>query len=83
MQGRFVIINPAARKMAGPVPPDLEPDKWQQHFGVLQDDQVTPLPVEQFPLFRAIRGDRVSESEYFLKNLACPQGLWVSASASP
>ena len=83
MQGRLVIINPAARKMAGPVPPDIEPDKWQQHYGVFQRDQATPLPVEQFPLFRAIQGEDVGETEYFLKNQAWPQGFWVSASASP
>ena len=30
--------------MAGPVPPDMQLDKWPQHYGVLQPDQVTPLP---------------------------------------
>jgi two-component system CheB/CheR fusion protein len=65
------------------VPPDIKPDRWQQHYGVFLPDQTTPLPVDQFPLFRAIHGEDVSESEYFLKNPAWPEGLWISASASP
>jgi signal transduction histidine kinase len=43
---------------------------------------VTPLPVEQNPLSRAIRGE-VCSAELFLRNAELGEGVWIEASAGP
>ncbi len=80
--GKFMIWNQAARKIVGYGPADLSTEEWSAHYGQYMPDGTTPLPAEQNPLARAMRGEACTE-EIFLRNPMVPGGVWIEASASP
>jgi PAS domain S-box-containing protein len=80
--GKFILWNTAARNIVGMGPADLSTQDWSQHYGVFLPDTVTPLPPEDNPLARAIRGESVT-AEMFLRNRELPEGIWIHASANP
>jgi len=81
-RGKFIIWNPAAEKIVGLGPSELDPTDWSAHYGTYLPDRVTPFPVEQNPLFRAIRGEACT-AEMFVHNPALPDGIWIEVSANP
>jgi PAS domain S-box-containing protein len=80
--GKFIIWNPAAEKIVGLGAADVPSDQWTSHYGIFLPDTVTPLPAEQNPLLRAIRGE-VCSAEMFLRNAQLEEGVWIESSASP
>ena len=80
--GKFIIWNPAAEKIVGLGAADVPSDQWTSHYGVFLPDTVTPFPVEQNPLLRAIHGE-VCSAEMFLRNAQLDEGVWIESSASP
>lgn len=82
MQGQFVLFNPAAQHLVGPLY-SMPPDKWSHHFGIFGSDQTTHYPSEQLPLARALRGEAVDDVELYLKSPSVPMGRWINATARP
>jgi PAS domain S-box-containing protein len=81
-QGKFTIWNPAAEKIVGMGAASVPREEWTSHYGMFLPDTVTPLPPEQNPLARAIKGE-VTSAQLFVRNPAMGQGIWIEASASP
>ncbi|MGA6988325.1 MAG: PAS domain S-box protein [Terriglobales bacterium] len=81
-QGKFVLWNAAAEKILGMGATNLPSQNWTEHYGLFQNDAVTPFPSEQIPLVRAIRGE-VSTTEMFVRNPELPDGIWIEVSAGP
>jgi PAS domain S-box-containing protein len=81
-QGKFTIWNPAATKIVGMGAEDVPPGEWNAHYGVYMPDTITPFPIEQNPLTRAIRGE-VSTAEMYVRNPELEQGAWIEISGSP
>ncbi len=81
-EGKFVIWNPAAERILGMGSAPIAADLISAHYGLYLPDKVTPLPEDQFPLVRALRGD-VSTTELFVRNPSFKDGTWVEVSASP
>ncbi|MGA7502772.1 MAG: PAS domain S-box protein [Candidatus Sulfotelmatobacter sp.] len=81
-QGKFLLWNPAATKIVGMGARDVPPGEWNTHYGVYMPDMVTPFPIEQNPLTRAIQGE-VSTAEMFLRNPEIEEGVWIEISGSP
>ena len=61
---------------------NVPPGEWNTHYGVYLPDTITPLPNEQNPLSRAIRGE-VSTVEMFLRNPELEEGRWIEISGGP
>ncbi len=82
-QGRFVLLNPMAQQIFGAMPPqDLPVSQWSEYFGLYLPDTVTPYPVEELPLGRAlVRGEAVDQAEVFVRNARHPRGLWLLVGA--
>ena len=80
--GKFLVWNPAAAKIIGMGAANVAPQEWASHYGLYMPDTVTPLPPEQTPLFRAIRGEACS-AEMFLHNPELDRGVWIDVSAGP
>jgi PAS domain S-box-containing protein len=80
--GKFLIWNRAARSIVGYGPADLSTEEWSAHYGQYLPDGTTPLPAEQNPLARAMRGEACT-AEIFLRNPKVAGGVWIEASASP
>ncbi len=76
--GNFLLWNPAAERIVGIGQTDTGPEQWSKQYGLFMPDTLTPLPAEQVPLTRALRGERVVNEEIFIRNPSRPEGLWVS-----
>jgi PAS domain S-box-containing protein len=81
-QGKFIIWNRAAERIVGYGPADLPTQEWSEHYGNYLPDTVTPMPTEQLPLVRAIRGETCI-TEIFLRNPKVAEGAWIEASGGP
>jgi hypothetical protein len=60
-----------------------EAKEWSQHYGLFLPDQVHPLPSDDLPLIRAVRGEEIKDAEFFVRHAQAPDGLWMLASARP
>jgi PAS domain S-box-containing protein len=80
--GKFILWNPAATRIVGMGAENVPPGEWNKHYGVYMPDTVTPFPIEQNPLTRALRGE-VSTAEMFLRNAELERGSWIEISGGP
>jgi two-component system cell cycle sensor histidine kinase/response regulator CckA len=80
--GKFVLSNPAAEAIVCLGALDSPSKGWSEQYGLFLPDKVTPLPLEQNPTARAIRGE-ASTAVMFLRYPALAEGGFVEASASP
>ena len=81
-QGKFILWNPAAKKLVGLGAADLAPNQWSDYYGIFYADKVTPIPPGQTPLERAIRGE-VVQGEIFLRNSLLEREVWLEINSSP
>ncbi|HME09202.1 MAG TPA: PAS domain S-box protein, partial [Bryobacteraceae bacterium] len=81
-QGKFVIWNPAAERIVGLGPANVSSEEWSAHYGLYLPDMVSPFPVDQNPLLRALHGES-STADMYLRNLQLGTGVWIESSASP
>ena len=80
---RFKLFNPSAERIVGTGLTDRPPDEWPDIYGVYYPDESTPVPVDQLPVMRAIRGETVEGQELFIRNPGVPDGAFISVNASP
>jgi PAS domain S-box-containing protein len=59
--GQLTLFNEATRRFHGLEASPLPPEDWARHYDLFQGDGVTPLGSEQVPLFRAWKGEQLSE----------------------
>ena len=81
--GAFLLWNPAAARLIGIGPRQIELQEWSGLYGCYLPDGKTPYPSEDLPLARAIRGESVDACEIFLRNPDVPDGVWLSITARP
>jgi len=82
LEGKL-LFNPAAERMLGPGGTTPITPERTTVFGWYLSDQVTLLPPERFPLFRASQGEQFGDELFFVRNLDRPEGLWISISGGP
>jgi len=61
--GKLTFFNEAARAIHGLPEIPLTFDKWAAHYRLFNPDGVTPLALEQIPLYRALRGEQVDSAQ--------------------
>ena len=81
--GQFTVFNPSAERMVGLGMTEEGPDQWTDRFGIFYSDRETPMPMEDLPLVRAIRGEPSDEVEMFIRNRSVPEGIYISVSGRP
>jgi PAS domain S-box-containing protein len=82
-EGKFLYFNPVAEKILGIGIQDVRPEEWTAVYGCYLPDQVTPYPVSDLPLARAIRGQEITDEVLFIKNERRPEGIFISVTAGP
>ena len=82
-KGQLLIFNSAAEQMFGRGITESQQEAWSEEYGLFQADRVTPLPTEQLPLVRTLQGEQVHNVEIFVRHSKAPEGIWVTASATP
>ena len=81
--GSFTIFNASAERILGIGPIDTTLDNWSEDYGCFFPDRVTPFPVDEMPLARALKGESSDEVEMFIRNPEIPEGVFISISARP
>ncbi len=62
-EGELTTFNEASRALHGLHEVALEPNEWAGYYDLYAADGVTPLALEEIPLYRAYRGETVKDSE--------------------
>ncbi|MFO8033235.1 MAG: PAS domain S-box protein [Desulfohalobiaceae bacterium] len=62
-KGRIARFNETARRLHGLPEQPIPSDQWAEHYDLYQEDGITPLPMQDIPLFRALQGERVQNAE--------------------
>ena len=81
--GKILCFNAAAQRILDLEALDVCPGDRSRVYGCFLRDTVTPLPSDQLPLARALRGEVVTDIEIFIRNENASPGVWISASAAP
>ncbi len=81
--GNFLFWNSAADSIMRLGPTNGGPERWIQHYGLFGPDKTTPVPLDDVPLVRALRGESVDRQELFVRHAEAPEGVWLSVNARP
>ena len=80
--GVLTVLNRATRQFHGIPKGAIPAGEWAMTYDLYFADGVTPMPKEEFPLFRALRGETVQEAEMVIAPKdRPPRRFYVSASA--
>jgi signal transduction histidine kinase len=82
-EGKILLFNPEAERLLGLGTPDAPPAEWPAIYGLYRSDQTTPLPAEELPFARALRGENVDGLELFIRNPGATGGHWASVGGRP
>ena len=82
-QAQFTLFNPSAERIVGIGMTDRPPDEWTDLYGVFYADGVTPVPTDQLPVVRAVRGESIENLQLVIRNSRIPDGVYISVNASP
>ena len=80
---KFLVFNRAAQRMFGPDAAELTLSEWSDRPCLYLSDKITPLAREQFPLARALRGEKTDNAEIFVRDRNLPSGRWTRVTARP
>jgi PAS domain S-box-containing protein len=61
--GRLMLFNRATRELHGMSETSAPPEEWSTQDSLMRADGVTPLPVNEIPLYRAFNGELVVDDE--------------------
>ena len=81
--GELLLSNPSMRRTFNMDGVEASPSEWSETYGIFYPDKETHVPVDQLPIFRAMRGEEISEKEFFIQNQNKAFGSYISASATP
>jgi two-component system, NtrC family, sensor kinase len=82
-QASFIVFNPAAERMLGHGRIDKPPQEWSRLYEVFLPDRVTPYPVEDLPLIRAIQGESTDQAELYIAYPSRDDGTWILVTGRP
>ena len=86
-QGTIKFINRSAMRIVGVDIRDVDPAQWSQWrevYDVFERDRVTPVPVEETALSRAVRGETSDEAVFFIRNRQeDTDGMFISVRGTP
>ncbi len=81
--GRFLLWNEKAVEIIGSGPDAVPIELWSAHFGIFRDESLEPVPTDELPMARAIRGESSDSPELYLRNPKSNEGRWVQVTARP
>ena len=81
--GNYVYHNPAVRQIMEGDLPELEMERRLVEWGYYRLDRKTPMPAEETPLARILRGEEVDDGEFWVQNDQIPDGKVLSVVGRP
>ena len=84
-QGAMLVFNKAAQSIFGFELTHLHLPLAERarKLGNFLPDMVTPYPIEELPIAKALRGEQADQVEIYVKNERRPQGAFISSTARP
>jgi len=82
-QGDFTHFNPAAEKLIGIGNSGTTISQWSKDYRIYSSNNQTQIPSEQEPMYKALQGETTRGVEFVLRNPETPEGISVSATATP
>jgi signal transduction histidine kinase len=82
-KGKFLVFNPAAERILGMGRRDAPPVEWSRQYQVYLPDQITPYPISDLPLVRAMRGESVDQAELYVAYPSRAAGTWILVTGRP
>ena len=80
---QFLVFNPAAERILGHGRIDDSSKEWSRLYEIFLSDRVTPYPVEDLPLMRAIRGESSDQAELYIAHPSRDDGTWILVTGRP
>lgn len=77
--GILTLFNRAAREFHGLPESPLPPEQWARHYHLFRGDGVTPLALDEVPLYRALRGEIVRDAEMVIAPAGLPRRLCLAS----
>lgn len=81
--GRFLLFNPAAEQIVRQGPAETRPEQWTEQYGLYEPESLTPFPVDELPLVKAIRGESCDGVEIFVRHCPEDDGNLISVTGRP
>ena len=78
-----MMANQMAKRIIGPIPFIKSSDEWFKPNLYFYPDKVTPLPMEEHPIFKAIWGKSTDNVEMFIRNAESSDEIYASVSSRP
>ena len=84
-EAQIIVANPFVRELLGRGPSDSLPrdPAWPRDHGMFKEDGATQFELADFPLERALRGERVDNVAMYLENETYPDGMHVQLTGRP
>ena len=80
---RFLVFNPAAQRLLGHGRVDRPAEEWARFYEIYLPDRITPYPLQDLPLMRAIRGEVSDHTEIYVAYPSRNDGTWILVSGRP
>ena len=81
--GDITLLNPPVRQFVNLDATNTNLADWSNQYTLYYPDRTTPVPREELPLSRAIRGESVNDMEIFVRTEKFPKGVYLSVSGGP
>ncbi|MEE4270239.1 MAG: SpoIIE family protein phosphatase [Thermoanaerobaculales bacterium] len=81
--GDVLFANEAAAAISGTRRPDVSLTEWSSVHGIFLPGSNRPLPPEDLPLTRAIRGETIADVELRVRNPRVPHGIHILVRGGP
>ena len=78
-----MMANLRAKHIIGPIPFIKSSDEWFKPNLYFYPDKITPLPMEEHPIFKAIWGQSTDNVEMFIRNAESSDEIYASVSSRP
>jgi PAS domain S-box-containing protein len=82
-KGNVLFANNAAAAISGTQRPDVSLTEWSSVHGIFLPGSNQPLPPEDLPLARAIRGETIDNLELRVRNRRVPHGIHILVRGGP
>ncbi|WP_224363042.1 sensor histidine kinase [Hyalangium versicolor] len=80
--GNFIYTSPYAEHLFGVGASGVAPSEWHT-LGIFRADEKTPFPVDQLPIWRALKGEVIRDVDMFIRNVNVPQGRHMRCDCVP
>jgi PAS domain S-box-containing protein len=82
--GNYVYVSPFSKKVFGVGEHSPDPiSEWSGRYGIFRPDGETLFPYEEFPMWRALKGEEVKDADMFVRNPGNPQGIHIRCHCIP